>query len=76
MTPDIFVKQYLPCGRKVVFSLVEDVLAEDLAGLLRDALANELIVCLNSGNVTCVAGDHRRLSVRRCLYRSVVNVKD
>lgn len=49
---------YLPCGREIVLGFVEHLLAEDLARLLRDALAEVLVVDLDAGDVTLVTWNH------------------
>ena len=49
---------YLPCGGEIVLGFVEHFLAEDLARLLRDALAEVLVVDLDAGDVTLVTWNH------------------
>ena len=49
---------YLPCSGEIVLGFVEHLLAEDLARLLRDALAEVLVVDLDAGDVTLVTWNH------------------
>ena len=58
----------LPGGGEAVLRLVDEVGLEDVARLLRHALAQELIVDLDAGHVPLVPGDHRRLPRLRALH--------
>ena len=49
---------YLPSSGEIVLGFVEHLLAEDLARLFRDALAEVLVVDLDAGDVTLVTWNH------------------
>jgi len=60
------------CGRVVVLDLVDDLGLEDVAGLLGDALADELVVDLDIGDIALVAWDDSSLLSDRALARHIV----
>ena len=60
----------LPSGREVVVGRVNDFRLEDVASLLSDAFAKQVVLRVHQRDVALVARDHRRLLRARALIQN------
>lgn len=60
---------HLPSGGEVVLLLVNNCFLKDIASLLSDTLANELVVDLHVWDIALVAWDHGRLLSYGALFQ-------